>query len=117
MWLFDKLFVSDFKKKINSKSNLFCSWEQKYSKDACQEIFVLTKDKKTINFAEDLREHSIEFQMYDDSVLIIDIGYKEIYKIKSIYNYDILKDNLMNTKNVSEELDLYFEFLEINSLL
>lgn len=117
MGLLNRVFESSFKKAMNQTKHLFCSWEQKYSKDDYQEIFVFTKDKTFIIFAEDLREHSIEFKVYNDTNCIIEAGYKTVVKSNIKFEIESMKKELETTKTDVEELNIYLKFLTNNHLL
>ncbi len=115
--IFDKIFPSDVRKLFDRKQNLFYSWKRNYYKSDYQEVFIFAKEEQKIKFAEDLREHSIEFFLFDNSNLIFEAGYKEVLKTNDKFNIKILKDELKMAKCDTEEVEAYINFLISNHII
>ena len=118
MSIFEFFFASDFKIKMKKfKKTLFQKWTCEYKNDGYEEVFIFHKNGYTLKFAEDLREHSVLLTINYNGQKIFSAGYKEITLASPDLNCEDIKITLPRTTTDLEEVDAYFQFLQLNKIV
>ena len=115
------IFQSNFKNEMEKHLVSFVGWEKKYYKSDIVEKFVFKKELLTIDFAYDLREHRVNFKVYQPNKQLITIEFRTVgYADDSMKVQDLIMDMEKLKDEFSseaEEINAYMNFLKINNLI
>ena len=99
---------------------LLKDWEQHYLNDGAVETISFKNENLKFIFAEDLREHIINFYVIHPQKTILKVYFRKIYANPNvnIEELSILLGQLeMQSSKEQEEIKIYFQFLIKNRFL